>query len=415
MSTVNLAAMAERASEVRKEARTKDELGQLKKFRLFSRTELIESLGSSEQADKKLVTRHIAKIEEKLGKSFGQRSANNHVYFTVAECHQILDELIDMAPKYLSKIPRAFRTRRAITMMMTNLKGGTGKTTSAVHLAVALALYQFSRPRILCIDLDPQGQLHEYMDGRLISYESTATLGGVLVGDVEPPEDKSHKQWLLDDVVRPSCVANIDYIPAVPGDKKLESVLAEGFHEGDFNNFDVLKVLDEQIVAPLRDEYDLILIDSGPHANLTVDAGMYAADVLVVPAATRSMDAEATYSYFDEIYEKHKNLAEELGKEDYKAVKLLPVIYKDSRPAARQIKRKYARIVGNENLLPVIKEREAYQQMGGSFNTSYSYQSAADFGSTAFKAVINDWDLVAAAVFDILEGIQDAEEFGGQQ
>jgi chromosome partitioning protein len=50
-------------------------------------------------------------------------------------------------------------------IVFANEKGGTGKSTTAVHVAIALA---YLGVRVGCIDLDPrQRTLHRYLENRI--------------------------------------------------------------------------------------------------------------------------------------------------------------------------------------------------------------------------------------------------------
>ena len=68
-----------------------------------------------------------------------------------------------------SQSARKLRPGQAHRIVFANEKGGTGKSTTAVHVAVALA---YLGARVASIDLDPrQRTMHRYIENRLITLE----------------------------------------------------------------------------------------------------------------------------------------------------------------------------------------------------------------------------------------------------
>lgn len=64
---------------------------------------------------------------------------------------------------------RTLRPGQAHRIVFANEKGGTGKSTTAVHVAVALS---YLGARVACIDLDPrQRTTHRYIENRLATLE----------------------------------------------------------------------------------------------------------------------------------------------------------------------------------------------------------------------------------------------------
>lgn len=65
--------------------------------------------------------------------------------------------------------PRKLRPGQAHRIVFANEKGGTGKSTTAVHVAVALS---YLGARVAAIDLDPrQRTMHRYIENRLATLE----------------------------------------------------------------------------------------------------------------------------------------------------------------------------------------------------------------------------------------------------
>jgi chromosome partitioning protein len=148
---------------------------------------------------------------------------------------------------------------RVITIA--NQKGGVGKTTTAINLAVALANAQH---RVLLIDLDPQGNASSGLDSRRELAQRTHghTIYEALIG-----------QRTLLEVIRPArhflflAPAGPDLVGA-----EIELATMEGRERR-------LKALVEQVV----ENYDYLFIDTPPSLGLLTLNALVAADSVLVP------------------------------------------------------------------------------------------------------------------------------------
>jgi chromosome partitioning protein len=143
-------------------------------------------------------------------------------------------------------------------LAIVNQKGGVGKTTTAINLSAALALEGLN---CLLLDCDPQANT---TGGLGVSRdEQRLSMYDVLVGDSP-----------LADAILPT---EIDTLSLVPGSKNLiganvELVQAERRSER-------LR----EAIAPIRDNYDFILMDCPPALDLLILNALVAADKLLVP------------------------------------------------------------------------------------------------------------------------------------
>jgi chromosome partitioning protein len=136
-------------------------------------------------------------------------------------------------------------------------KGGVGKTTSAINVAVLLA--QTGR-RVLAVDVDPQFALTRRLGIELNALK--ATVVDVLAGWVDPDEP----------IV--SGVHGIDVLPATRELAGVEVALA-----GEVARESVLQGALEGL------DYDVIVIDTPSNLGLLTVNALVAADVVIAPVA----------------------------------------------------------------------------------------------------------------------------------
>ena len=134
-----------------------------------------------------------------------------------------------------------------------NLKGGVGKTTSAINIAAALSL---QGSRILLIDLDPQGHSSESLGLPPLAEELTSA--EVLAGSASIPE------------------AAIEARPGIfllPADERLAELEAS---HSDPNSL-------RKALKAVRRRFDYIVIDCPPNFGFASIAALRAADFAIIP------------------------------------------------------------------------------------------------------------------------------------
>ncbi len=145
-----------------------------------------------------------------------------------------------------------------------NQKGGVGKTTTAAALAQGFSEYG---KRVLLVDWDPQASLT--ISNGLNPDKLNRTVYDVLSGTI-----KNNGSVSLSDVIVQTGGPDIDLVPA-----NIELAQAQLDLVGAFRRELVLK----EMLQPVRQRYDYILLDCQPSLGLLTINALAAADKVVIP------------------------------------------------------------------------------------------------------------------------------------
>jgi cellulose biosynthesis protein BcsQ len=148
------------------------------------------------------------------------------------------------------------------TLATYSIKGGVGKTTTAVNLAAEAAR---GGARTLLWDLDPQG-------------------AATFLARVKPRLRGGSKRLVrggeLDEHLRGCDIPGVDVVPADFSLRNLDLHL-----DGTANPTDRLR----ELLAPVADAYDVAMLDCAPSISLASESIFGAADALIVPVVPAAL------------------------------------------------------------------------------------------------------------------------------
>ena len=194
-----------------------------------------------------------------------------------------------------------------------NFKGGSSKTTTAIHLAQRYALRGY---RVLAIDMDPQASLTT-MFGYRPEIEFAA---GGTVYDALRYEDPVP----LSQVIRKTYFHKLDLAPAglMLSEYKTETAYALQ-HRLDPPFTQRLAIALDEVEA----EYDLVIIDCPPQLGFTTMTALLASTGLLITVVPSMLDVASMAQFLEMAGETVRTLEEATGPTDWKFLKFLVARY----------------------------------------------------------------------------------------
>lgn len=206
------------------------------------------------------------------------------------------------------------------TILITNRKGGVGKTTTTISIASKLASKGF---KTLLIDLDTQGHL-QYGLGEKKDFEY-----GIhsILNDSKLRIRKS---------IHKSKIENLHFIPA---DINFNSSLLQ-----------VKKSLKKNL-RKIENEYDICIIDTAPMSDTLLEIAIYASDNVIIPMKTEHLGLVGTLQFIKIFY----SIASKM-KTNFQLLGVLPTLYSKSIKEHRQTVQELEKIIGKNKVFSPIRK-----------------------------------------------------------
>lgn len=218
---------------------------------------------------------------------------------------------------------------------LVNEKGGVGKTATAVNLAAMLAeVGARAGWKILIVDVDPQGSAVKCV-GETTAFDEDGSIAQLFLAT--PPG----RLPLMEFVRKSKWHGHLDYVP-----NHYESMLVaeQRMTSVHLNPVGVL----QKILAPVRNLYHHIIIDSGPSAGVFLWNVLLAADYAIVPTVTDYVSIEGLPRTLWAM----KKIRAEFGRQP-QLMGILPTIFRKGVDAHEKNLRKL-HAAFPEKILPVI-------------------------------------------------------------
>ena len=265
----------------------------------------------------------------------------------------------------------------AVTIAISNFKGGVGKTTTAMTLAQGLSLLGH---KVLVIDTDPQGSL--------------TTLFGILP-DTEVTESDTILPLALGVetsiryAIRKTYWHGIDLVAAAPCLFGAEFALpARQTQEPNFEFWNVLNLG----IDDVRGEYDVIVIDSPPSLSYITINAIMASNGIVMPLPPNALDYASASQFWNLFSDLTEEMLTKRGLEkefDFIHVLLSRV---DSAESTSDIVRTWIQATYKEKVLPVeIPKTAVTSSASAEFSTVYDIQKY-DGNARTFKRARDAYD-----------------------
>jgi len=169
-------------------------------------------------------------------------------------------------------LPRRRAGEHLQVLAVANFKGGSGKTTTTVHLAQYLAFRGF---RVLALDLDPQASL-----SALFGYQPELDIGENQTLYAALRYDRQRQP--LRSVIRPTYISGLDIVPANLELHEFEHDTPRMLAQSERSRETLFFTRLTEALATVEADYDVVVIDCPPQLGfLTLSALCAATGVLI--------------------------------------------------------------------------------------------------------------------------------------
>lgn len=321
-----------------------------KTLRRFSSGEAARLLGVTDS-----YLRHLASSGE--GPNV-DRTTHGRLSYSLEQIHELRAHLAKAKPAYL---PHRSVREHLQTIAVTNFKGGSGKTTTAAHLAQFFALRGY---RVLAIDLDPQASM-----SALFGYQPEFDVGdnATLYGAIRYDEQKRP----LAEIVRPTYFPGLHLVPGNLELHEFEHATPKILAGPDRDPGDLFFARVARAIATVASDFDLVIIDCPPQLGFLTLSALCAATAVLITVHPQMLDVASMNQFLAMAADLLGVVREHGGNLEYDWIRYLVTRYEPNDGPQAQIVAFLRSLFGERVLTAMMLKSTAVSDAGLSKQTVY--------------------------------------------
>ncbi|MEK4035917.1 plasmid partitioning protein RepA [Methylocystis sp. IM3] len=300
-----------------------------------------------------------------------------------------LRKLLEEGGKGKRYLPRRSEADACQVLAVVNFKGGSGKTTTAAHLAQYLALRGY---RVLAADLDPQASLTA-----LHGYQPEFDIGAneTLYGAIRYGAERRR----LETIVRTTYFPGLDLVPGnlelMEFEHETPRALAEGGSETFFGR--VATALGE-----VESKYDVMILDCPPQLGFLTLGALCAATSVLITVHPQMLDVMSMCQFLL-MASDLLSVVEESGAElDYDFIRYVVTRYEPSDGPQTQMVAFMRSLFRDRVLTNVVLKSTAISDAGLSKQTLYEI-GRENFTRATYDRAIESLDAVNSEIEGLMQ------------
>jgi chromosome partitioning protein len=269
-----------------------------------------------------------------------------------------------------------------------NFKGGSGKTTTAAHLAQKCALDGY---RVLAIDLDPQASL-----SALHGFQPEFDLldGGTLYDAIRYEDPLP-----LRDIIRPTYFTNLSIVPGNLELMEFEHETPRALAARSGNLF-FTRISDA--IAQVEADYDLVVIDCPPQLGFLTMSALSAATAILVTVHPQMLDVMSMCQFLRMTSDLLGVVADHGGNMTYDWLRYLVTRYEPGDGPQNQMVSFMRSLFGDHVLNHTVLKSTAISDAGLTKQTLYEVDKA-DFTRATYERAMESLNAVNAEIESLIQ------------
>ena len=315
--------------------------------------------------------------------STGRRS------YTLADIHGLRAHMTEISRTGRAYKPWRTKGEHLQVVSVANFKGGSGKTTTAAHLAQSLVLRGY---RVLAIDLDPQASL-SVLHG--VQPEIEVGANETLYGALRYGSERRS----IADIIRPTYFTGLDLIPGNLELMEFEHETPKALNRRDDRDQLFFERLGHALQS-VEDRYDVVVIDCPPQLGFLTLAALYAATSLLITVHPQMLDIASMSQFLTMTGDLLSVVREAGGEIQFDAVRFLITRYEPQDTPQTRVVTLLRHLFGEAVFNATMLKSSAVSDAGLSKQTLYEIGRETMTRSTYDRAVES-----LEAVNDEIEGM----------